>query len=1207
MDVTQTILNLDRSWPCRRSRWWMIMTPKEYNLKHIGDLPEDAELRFIRHLFRHWPQWTIEEEEDLQLTQEELTILRDPAFGADRRSLCQDEVCPCFLHSYSTSLRACPCGCRTNGFHELRLLRDGVRGFYVISHVTGRARWIHPKEAALLCGLDPHIRWPQELRAGLCLVGQCASPLQAAWVGSHFLEAAYGSRGSSMAAFTLYKMWLLRQAHGMVPHNPNGSIFIQDNQHAVPIEVRLKHNTTANELLEAETRLHGEGFNRSLWDLYGKIPGHYGVTCGAIAGHFTLVHPPKRQRKTYDNQMIKVTLKNVPICGREDEYVFEVPTGTYIFEVLQKFPTLPRVHYKEILDNHGNAWRLDERLQADVELIRFQLAENIFAAGAQEQRGEGLGNQLIDKQARRMLVEVDALKVSTWIPAAQCTFLVNEVHDTTMDYWLVAALHGVLRGCAVLQGHWVFIEVKTLGNALHVVCWDGLDHRHSDRILAFAEKARKALVIRTLVVAFNSFFSQEASNTCGTIALLHLGQAIGYWQNRPLPDEDQWHATLLRRNEGEILAFGFEDADEYQVLRELQDELSKHGVPPEKTEERATLGIKKMGLNAVQMALRSKNVWAALKALGSQPKNNYLWIKPDELEKQIRFRAHTKYRASVSEKKKGNSNVSVQKASMDPKMLGLLPNTFITEDGRPITQIDMEMVAADKFGVAFGSLEDAAPFLREDKSITMDALAIITTSPVPPANQGLMPVTNLRYPALYSPTQEAVLIEGSIIQLGDCSVIRKQDDSMAEAQPILTKTFKLTVWRDEWTGQWKEFTTAPVRKIMDKWPRLLLCRGDRCGPECKRFHAPVDSDLDQVVVDLWGRGWFSARGKRATPLEAEQFQVLLRIPMLCTDGLQQKAGQDGIYVEPRREDGKGPADEYTVVWLAGNDKNEAMHKLKVSDSGVALVRFGQRFGIRVFTKDAEALHTDMHPDQPYQQVQVQSVYELRPLPYGVQTAGVRALLKQWGWKAKVLQPFKADQYGQGWLIGAEHPPPATIFQTNAGDVLVTLHKKQVEDKGQQVILSSAKTKSFLKKTPATQTSNSKADKENVMPWSGLDPWGGFNKFKEAEGVAAQPLRTSKLEKQQNQMQDVVESNIKDATEQRFQKLECGLTELKEQNQKFENWFGEAGQSTAALRHDVTVLTGQVKENQKNIADMPSDIRTGFANLEALLSKKQRQE
>ena len=87
----------------------------------------------------------------------------------------------------------------------------------------------------------------------------------------------------------------------------------------------------------------------------------------------------------------------------------------------------------------------------------------------------------------------------------------------------------------------------------------------------------------------------------------------------------------------------------------------------------------------------------------------------------------------------------------------------------------------------------------------------------------------------------------------------------------------------------------------------------------------------------------------------------------------------------------------------------------------------------------------------------------------------------------------------------------------------------------------------------------------------------------------------------------MESTLKDATEQRFQKLETGLTELREQNQKFEHWFGEAGQSTAALRQDVTNLTAQVKENQNNINTMSGEIRSGFANIEALLAKKQRQE
>ena len=127
----------------------------------------------------------------------------------------------------------------------------------------------------------------------------------------------------------------------------------------------------------------------------------------------------------------------------------------------------------------------------------------------------------------------------------------------------------------------------------------------------------------------------------------------------------------------------------------------------------------------------------------------------------------------------------------------------------------------------------------------------------------------------------------------------------------------------------------------------------------------------------------------------------------------------------------------------------------------------------------------------------QSVYEVRPLPHGVQTSGVRDLLQQWGWKAKPLQPFRADQHGQGWLVGSEHPPPATVFQTTEGDVLVTLHKRQEKLKIDQVILGSVKTKTHMKKLPA-QSSKPVQDKENIAPWSGKDPWGGYNKFPEAE-------------------------------------------------------------------------------------------------------------
>ena len=138
--------------------------------------------------------------------------------------------------------------------------------------------------------------------------------------------------------------------------------------------------------------------------------------------------------------------------------------------------------------------------------------------------------------------------------------------------------------------------------------------------------------------------------------------------------------------------------------------------------------------------------------------------------------------------------------------------------------------------MAFGTLDDVGPFLREDKSITMDAMAILTVAPVPSSSQGLMPVVNLRFPVTYIPTKEIVLIEGSLVQLANCSVIRKQDASVASMQTIDAKTFKVMVWRDEWHGSWKEFTSAPVRKIIEAMPRLLLyAKGIDAGLDASAF------------------------------------------------------------------------------------------------------------------------------------------------------------------------------------------------------------------------------------------------------------------------------------------------------------------------------------------------------------------------------------
>lgn len=137
------------------------------------------------------------------------------------------------------------------------------------------------------------------------------------------------------------------------------------------------------------------------------------------------------------------------------------------------------------------------------------------------------------------------------------------------------------------------------------------------------------------------------------------------------------------------------------------------------------------------------------------------------------------------------------------------------------------------------------------------------------------------------------------------------------------------------------------------------------------------------------------------------------------------------------------------------------------------------------------------------------------------------------------------------------------------------------------------------------------DKENVapaQPWNGVDPWGGYNKFSADSqdvpmtgaltGVPKQQVIEAALTKR-------LEEGVKADHEQRFQRLESGLTELQHQNGKFEQWFQEAGAAQQKVQHQVRNLAAQVTKNQADMETMSSKLDTGFATITAMLSKKQR--
>lgn len=139
----------------------------------------------IGHLLPDWGLWNDDEEEALKLTDFELHMYQDKQYGHDVRCLDLEGTAATILHSYSNALGACPCGCRSKGFHILSLQKAGLRGFYVVSRRTGQPRFLHPREAGLLLGLPDSIKYVHSARTSLALLGLIASPLQVIWLFGH--------------------------------------------------------------------------------------------------------------------------------------------------------------------------------------------------------------------------------------------------------------------------------------------------------------------------------------------------------------------------------------------------------------------------------------------------------------------------------------------------------------------------------------------------------------------------------------------------------------------------------------------------------------------------------------------------------------------------------------------------------------------------------------------------------------------------------------------------------------------------------------------------------------------------------------------------------------------------------------------------------------------------------------------------------------
>ena len=260
-------------------------------------------------------------------------------------------------------------------------------------------------------------------------------------------------------------------------------------------------------------------------------------------------------------------------------------------------------------------------------------------------------------------------------------------------------------------------------------------------------------------------------------------------------------------------------------------------------EERIQAAIRKLGPGPIAQALAHKHPWAQLKAVAGRPGNNFRWVTADELSQHIEAKASPQFGTSVP---KGKDKKKPQKAprapavlQVDPAKLLLSPGSFVNTDGTPLPQISFEEVGALAAGVAFCSSGQATPFLESGKSLSVDSLGLVCVSSLSPEQCGAARVSAVHFPAIYGPTGEAVLLRGSLIQLGDESV-QLQQGQIADTDQLDTATCRFTVFRDEAVLDWAAFAQSPIRTLVVGNPGLSLCKDASCSQSCGKFHPSVE-------------------------------------------------------------------------------------------------------------------------------------------------------------------------------------------------------------------------------------------------------------------------------------------------------------------------------------------------------------------------------
>eukprot|EP00435_Cladocopium_sp_Y103_P009215 s2736_g2.t1 len=1203
------ILHLDEAWPVRRTRWWCLVVPAElYPHLVLSDLPRAPHLQSVASLLPVWPQWHDDQVSDLVWSSEEIAFHEQFAVLSD---LCLEVSgkCPTLLHSLGHLDRACPCGCRSHGLSHARLTRDGISTVMLQLDDLQGYRHLHPLEAAFLCTLPPNFCF-QQMRAALPLVGQSAAPMQAHWMLSSLLAAIQVWSGHSSpgldveACHRRFQLHLRQLAFHLWPSPGN----------MIPRSITLRFPEGCCVVFEVLAGMRLEHLIMAQKTLGGWNTDHEVKYLGELVPPDAMLHAG-----VYD-----VSTPSLPSVPTGCHFVIRMDgrawSGTFC----------PGITVSALLATLGFGPSFGVSLAvAGVDLpLHYRLAcsfdgllhRNLFyGAGLSSM---GLSNYHIDAEAARLISLGSSSLDFQYLTALDLSriLLLSPLVARQALWKLLNPCATKVFGIACIDSHWVALSVDSHRGS--IVCHDGLDQFHvssrqAEQVQFLADTIGLFYGMQSTVVCHSSLAAQTSGAHCGTIALANLGGFLGLWTSFSEHDAIMWYQALCD------LTFVGDGPVEYNRAHGLLvQELPKHGVQSSEAPARATMALKKLGVQPILQAFAAKQPWQALKALGNNHDRPFQWVNHSELEKHIESKAMDK-KAPMRKGPKAQTRLP-RPVSLVPEQVKVPSGAFLDEAGQSVDHLDAANMSPTARGLVIVTPEQAFRFIRDGKKISVDALALLSLSPVDVPPSCTLDCVNLTWPGLLTATQEPLLIRGTCIQLGDIAVLPKVGD-VADGASVETDLFRIFLYRDQWPSTWTDLTRGPLKAIVGHFACLQFCA---CSDsQCPKFHPAVEEvGINMVVLDAFAWKWLDSSGHASPNAKAAAFSLMIRVPKSATPALLAVSGKDGLYTELRSDSTLGVS-LHAVVWLK-DGYEAAVHKLRSLDKALHLVRFHGKYGLRCLKKDEGVLSEQIYPGKPFVDCGTSLQFEMGPWPYGVSKQTIVDFLQTLPWVAKPLKPTRGSHAGRYWLLGASVEPPVVVAAF--GDKFLTLTKVKDVSIARPVpnVVASMKTLQKLSSSAAGSTDD---------PWLVADPWKGYEG---SAPVASAAVASSQLEEMESRLasrlSEQLHEQVKGLTDEpmddsgkRLEQLEVNVQEMHKQQGKFTQWCHEAADKLTIMGQRVTQqearmdeLSQQVTNNVtateelgQNLVTMQHSIKSDLldalsqqtASLEAMLCKKLRTE